>query len=99
MRTDSPVQKLKYPLQTFPDCETRSDFETLNFFEQMFFLVIPQDFKNGTSINSPWDRGCLGIKKGTIDVIYRWKAYLLEIQKIHVNTHKSVKGRSYVSPS
>ena len=38
-------------------------------------------------------------KKGTIDVINRWKAYLLEIQKIHVNTHKSVKGRSYGCPS
>ena len=47
---------------------------------------------------SPWDRGCLGIKKGIIDVIYYWKAYLLEIQEIHVNTHKSVKGMSYGSP-
>ena len=43
--------------------------------------------------------GIGGNKKGTIDVIYRWKAYLLEIQKIHVNIHKSVKGRSYGYPS
>ena len=49
--------------------------------------------------DSPWDRGCLGIKKGAIDFIYRWKAYLLEIHKIDVNTHKSFNSRSYGSPS
>ena len=33
---------------------------------------------------SPWDLGQIGIKKGTICVIYHWKAYLLGIQKIYV---------------
>ena len=41
-------------------------------------------------VNCPWDWDHIGIKKGTLCVIYRWKASLLGNQNIYVNKILSV---------
>ena len=41
----------------------------------------------------------MGIKWGTLSVIYRWKAYYIGFQKIFVGRSESVTDKSYCTPS
>ena len=48
---------------------------------------------------SPWDWDDIGIKKGTLCVIYCWKASLLGNHNIYVNKLLSVSIKGYRSIS
>ena len=41
----------------------------------------------------------MGIKWGTLSVIYRWKAYHIGFHKIYVGGSESVTGKGYCCPS
>ena len=47
---------------------------------------------------SPRDWEHIGIKWGTLSVIYRCKAYHIGFQKIYVTGSESVTGESYCTP-
>ena len=62
-----------------------------NYIEKIMKKVDPKkahchDINSMRMTYSSWDRKHFGIKNGTKHIIYRWKAYSLGNQKIHVNT-------------
>ena len=54
-------------------------------------------FEIHLTLNSPRDWDNIGIKKGTLCIIYRWKASLLGNQNIYVNKILSVSIKGYRS--